>query len=301
MKQEGINVLSLFDGMSCGQIALERAGIKVNNYFASEIKKHAIETTMLNYPNTIQLGDVTKVKASDLPKIDLLIGGSPCQDFSSQNRERKGLAGIKSNLFFEYLRLWHEIRHLNPEAKFLLENVNMLPIHYSQLSKYMECYPVRINGNRVSAAYRDRLFWSNIRQYKDMFGFNYTDIPQPKLRHIHLQDILTHGYANKRFANCLKTKNGGTLGDVNKNIVLVHKRQTLSGFDNFIFNSPDFDISKGVRFLNQIELERLHNIPEGYTKNLTVKKAHDLIGDGWTVDLIVHIFSFLKYKACYSE
>ena len=98
-----MNVLSLFDGMSCGQIALNRAGIKYDNYFASEIKKHAIETTQRNYPSTIQLGDITKIKASSLPKIDLLIGGSPCQDFSSANRERKGLDGAKSGLFFEYL------------------------------------------------------------------------------------------------------------------------------------------------------------------------------------------------------
>jgi len=98
-----MNVLSLFDGMSCGQIALERAGIKVDNYFAAEIKKHAIEVTQHNYPNTKQLGDVTKINGFNLPKIDLLIGGSPCQDFSRANKERKGVEGSKSSLFFEYV------------------------------------------------------------------------------------------------------------------------------------------------------------------------------------------------------
>ena len=107
-----MNVLSLFDGMSCGQIALNRCGIKYDNYFASEIKPHAIKVTQHNYPKTIQLGDVTKVFAKDLPKIDLLIGGSPCQDFSACNKERKGLKGSKSSLFFEYLRLKNE---LNPK------------------------------------------------------------------------------------------------------------------------------------------------------------------------------------------
>jgi len=117
----GLNVLSLFDGMSCGQIALQKAGIKVNKYFASEIKKHAIKVTQHNFPNTIQLGSVLDVKASDLPKIDLLIGGSPCQDFSSANKEKLGLQGEKSGLFYEYLRL---LKECEPKY-FLLENVAM--------------------------------------------------------------------------------------------------------------------------------------------------------------------------------
>lgn len=144
---KGINVLSLFDGMSCGQIALERAGIKVNQYFASEIKPHAIKVTQHNYPNTIQLGDVTKVKATDLPKIDLLIGGSPCQDFSIANKERKGLQGVKSGLFFEYLRL---LKECNPKY-FLLENVAMKPKDMELISQYLGTYPVNINSELVSA------------------------------------------------------------------------------------------------------------------------------------------------------
>ena len=125
-----MNVLSLFDGMSCGQIALNRAGIPYDNYFASEIKKHAIETTQLHYPKTIQLGDVTKIKSEDLPKIDLLIGGSPCQDFSQANKERLGLKGEKSSLFFQYKRLLDE---LNPKY-FLLENVSMDNYSYHFIS-----------------------------------------------------------------------------------------------------------------------------------------------------------------------
>ncbi len=290
-----MNVLSLFDGMSCGQIAFDKLGVKfdgVNNkYFASEIKKHAIETTQLNYPNTIQLGDVTKIKASDLPKIDLLIGGSPCQDFSSQNKERKGLQGIKSNLFFEYYRLLKEI---NPKY-YLLENVIMLPEHFGILTRYMETYPFETCGSLVSAALRRRLFWTNIGPYyNDLFGFRHCNIPQPKDKKITLQSILTSGYTDRLKSNALKTANGFTISkDVIKNISFVKRRYFDSGFDNVIFDSPDFDVSKGIRFYNNIELERLHNIPDGYTKHLPVKKAHDLIGDGWTVDIIVHIFSFL--------
>lgn len=280
----GLNVLSLFDGMSCGQIALNKAGIKYDKYFAAEIKKHAIETTQINYPETIQLGDVTKVFAKDLPKIDLLIGGSPCQDFSSQNKERKGLAGIKSNLFFEYLRLLVEC-----EPKyFLLENVIMLPEHFAKLSNYMQIYPVEINGSLVSGANRRRLFWTNIEYYEDLFGFKHTNIPQPKDEKILFQSVLTDGYTDLKKANCLKTADSVSLKNWQSAKVRYDKQ-----FENIVFNSPDCDFQKGYRTLNQTELERLHNIPEGYTKNLNVKKAHDLIGDGWTVDVIAHIFSYL--------
>lgn len=153
-----MNVLSLFDGMSCGQIALDKLGIKVDKYFASEIKKSAIEVTQHNYPNTIQLGDVTKIKAKDLPKIDLLIGGSPCQDFSRANKERNGVDGEKSSLFFEYTRL---LKECNP-TYFLLENVIMSDYNYWFICNELNCEPVRLCGSLVSGALRDRLYWTNI-------------------------------------------------------------------------------------------------------------------------------------------
>lgn len=281
-----MNVLSLFDGMSCGQIALNNLGFKVENYFASEIKKHAIETTQLNFPKTIQLGDVTKIKAADLPKIDLLIGGSPCQDFSSQNKERKGLQGVKSNLFFEYYRL---LKELQP-TYYLLENVIMLPEHFAILSNYMETYPFETCGSLVSGALRRRLFWTNIGPYyNDLYGFRHCNIPQPKDKKITLQSVLTDGYTDTLKANCLKTADSVSLTNWES-----AKKRYEKQFENIIFKTPDFDYKKGYRTLNQIELERLHNIPEGYTKNLNCKKAHDLIGDGWTVGIVEHIFSFLN-------
>jgi len=282
----GINVLSLFDGMSCGQIALEKAGIKVDNYFASEIKKHAIETTQRNYPNTIQIGDVTKIKASDLPKIDLLIGGSPCQDFSQANTERKGLKGIKSNLFFEYYRL---LKELNP-TYYLLENVIMLPNHFATLSNYMQTYPFETCGSLVSAALRRRLFWTNIGPfYNDLYGFRHCDIPQPKDQKIYLQDIIEDGYVCVKKSDSLLTKRENY-----SNLKRVKKRYGKLPLGTIIFNDKTFTINENIRNFYQVELERLHNIPEGYTSNLSINKAHDLIGDGWTVDIIVHIFSFLN-------
>jgi len=236
------------------------------------------------------LGDVRKVSAKDLPKIDLLIGGSPCQDFSTQNKNRTGLAGLKSSLFFEYLRIWHEVREINPNAKFLLENVQMLPSDFAALTNYMEVYPFETNGNIVSAANRPRLFWTNIGPaYTDLFGFKHSSIPQPKDKNISLQSVLTNGYTDRNKAFTITLKNCAK----NTNTPTLEKRYN-SGMENVVFLNQNCNFSGGVRWFNQTELERLHNIPTGYTINLDVKKAHDLIGDGWTVDIITHIFKYIK-------
>jgi DNA-cytosine methyltransferase len=153
---EIMNVLSLFDGMSAGMIALERAGIKVKNYFASEIDKHAIKVSKANYPNIIQLGDVTSVDVSTLPKIDLLIGGSPCQSISTLG-DGSGLEGT-SGLFYQYLRLKQE---LNPKY-FLLENVVGNKEAIKTISKLMQVEPILINSNLLSAQNRARYYWTNI-------------------------------------------------------------------------------------------------------------------------------------------
>ncbi len=288
---DGINVLSLFDGMSCGQIALERAGIKVNKYFASEIKKHAIKLTQHHYPNTIQLGDITKIKGENLPAIDLLIGGSPCQDFSLANKERKGLKGEKSKLFFEYKRLLDECH----PKHFLLENVNMTSENYRFISECLGVFPCNINSALVSAAYRDRYYWTNIGPYDDgLFGIRYSAIPQPKDRGIKLQDILEDGYTNIPKARSLNTHDGCDENNTER----FWKRYTTTGMVTAIFKSPDLDYKKGLRHFYQNELEKLQTVPIGYTKALSKNKAWNLLGDGWTVDVISHIFSFLpkEYK-----
>ena len=153
-----MNVLSLFDGMSCGQLALQKANIKVDNYYASEIKKHAIELTQYHFPNTIQLGDITKLHYKDgilysengtfnVGHIDLLIGGSPCQNFSVINiYNMSGLKGSKSKLFYEYLRLLNEVK----PTYFLLENVRMKKEYYNELNHYLGVKGIEINSNLVS-------------------------------------------------------------------------------------------------------------------------------------------------------
>jgi len=191
--KEKINVLSLFDGISCGQIALERAGFEVENYFASEIDKYAMQITMANYPNTKQLGDVKNVTANQLPKIDLLIGGSPCQGFSFAG------AGLnfedeRSKLFFEFVRLKNE---LNPKY-FLLENVKMKQEFQDIISEQLEVKPIMINSSLVSAQNRERLYWTNIPV-----------VGQPTDKGILLKDIIEDG-------ECLKDKSQTILATLYK-------------------------------------------------------------------------------------
>jgi len=152
-----MNVLSLFDGMSCGRIALEKAGFKVDNYFASEIDKYAMKVSAANYPDIVQLGDVTQVKGSDLPQIDLLIGGSPCQGFSLAGKQLN-FSDPRSALFFEFVRLKNEC---NPKW-WMLENVKMKKEYQYIISEYMGCNPIEINSALVSAQNRVRLYWTNI-------------------------------------------------------------------------------------------------------------------------------------------
>ena len=284
------NVLSIFDGMSCGQIALEKAGIEVENYFASEIKPHAIKVTQHNYPNTIQIGSVLGVKASDLPKIDLCIGGSPCQDFSSANKEKLGLQGEKSGLFYEYLRL---LKECEPKY-FLLENVAMDDYSYQAISEMVGTYPTNINSELVSGQLRQRSYWTNIGpEYIDLFGNRYSMIPQPKNKGITFQSVLESGYTNRLKARCILESESRPLVSKEK----LYRRYNELGFINIVFDNPKCEYNENIRILTQTELERLQTVPEGYTSILKRNEAACLLGDGWTVDVIAHIFSFInEYK-----
>ncbi|CAB4215361.1 Dcm Site-specific DNA methylase [uncultured Caudovirales phage] len=236
------NVLSLFDGMSCGQQALQRAGLKVDNYFASEIDKYAIQVTMANYPNTKQLGSVTQVDGYSLPKIDLMLGGSPCQSFSFAGK-RKGMSTkceteiltlehylqLKSDgfefegqsyLFWEYMRLLNECK----PTYFLLENVEMGEKWEKVLSKAIGVNGIHINSALVSAQNRRRLYWTNIgMESRGLFGYMESIIEQPKDKGILLKDILESEVDEKYFLSekaitkCLKsTANADMLTTENK-------------------------------------------------------------------------------------
>lgn len=187
-----MKVLSLFDGMSCGQIALKELGITPEVYYASEIDRFAIAQTQLNFPNTVQLGDVTKWREWDVDwsSVDLLLAGSPCQGFSFAGKQL-AFDDPRSALFFVFIDILNHIRAVNPGVKFLLENVNMPKVHREVIDRYIGILPARINSNLVSAQNRDRWYWSNIRTSTEgLFGELATDIPQPKDRGLLLRDIL---------------------------------------------------------------------------------------------------------------
>lgn len=182
-----MNVLSLFDGMSCGQIALERAGIKVDKYFASEVDKYAMKVTQKNYPSTIQIGDVEEVYAENLPTIDLLIGGSPCQGFSFAGKQLN-FDDPRSKLFFEFVRL---LRATKPKY-FLLENVKMKKEYQDIISSYLGVQPIEINSSLLSAQNRKRLYWTNL-----------PNIEQPKDKGILLKDVV-HELVDMQSSVCTK-------------------------------------------------------------------------------------------------
>jgi len=279
-----MNVLSLFDGMSCGQIALERARIPVANYYASEIKPHAIKVSTHNYPKTIHLGDVTQLNIDDLPIIDLLIGGSPCQDLSRGNKLRTGLDGSKSSLFWWYIKIFKELKKKNKDLKFLFENVIMPKDDQSIINDEFNYYPVNINSRLVSPQLRDRLYWTNIGDFsRDLFGQKISMITQPKDKNITLQSILVDGYTDRKKSRALLESDSRRLTTPSK----MWHRYKSTGFTTIIFDHKSLDWNKGIRYLNQ-------TVPDGYTSILSRDKAACLIGDGWTIDVIAHIFEGLK-------
>ena len=227
-----MNVLSLFDGMSCGRLALERAGFPITNYFASEIDKYAIQVAKANFPDTVHLGDVTELQTHDgrlfvhdeqwqtlnkgayKRKIDLLIGGSPCQGFSFAGKQLN-FDDPRSKLFFEFVRL---LKALKPKY-FLLENVNMKKEYQDVISDLLGCKPVDINSNRVSAQNRRRLYWTNI-PVRSM----------PENKHIYLKDILEDGFTDREKSHCIDANyfKGGNL----KSYFEKNRRQLIFDFDD---------------------------------------------------------------------
>lgn len=174
---DGINVLSLFDGVSCGKIALDRAGIKVNKYFASEIDDDAIAISKKNHNNIIRLGDVTRWREWDLPKIDLIIGGSPCTGFSRAGK-MLNFKDRQSKLFFEYVDILNDIKAKNPNVLFMLENVKMKTEWRNIITSYVGVDPIEINSKLVSGQNRLRTYWTNIPNVKkpNDKGIKLTDI-----------------------------------------------------------------------------------------------------------------------------
>ena len=237
-----LRVLSLFDGISCGQVALERAGIPVEVYYASEIDKYAIQVTQKNYPNTIQLGDINNIDFTQfIGKIDLIMGGSPCQDLSIAGK-RAGLSGERSGLFYKFVEA---IEVIKPKY-FLLENNYGMPQEaYEEMSKLMGCYPIMINSALVSAQTRKRFYWTNIGpQSLNLFGFPTVAMEQPKDKGIMLKDVLESGLPYQEKSYCLTSTEykGSTLKDN-----LEKKRRTQVA-EPVIYNQHNNLIKKDKSF-----------------------------------------------------
>ena len=267
-----MNVLSLFDGMSCGRIALERAGIKVDNYYASEVDSHAIKVTQANWPETVQLGDVQHINYQMLPKIDLIIGGSPCQGFSFAGKQLN-FSDPRSALFFEFV---HAIRTLKPKY-FMLENVKMRKDILSAISGELGVEPVFINSALVSGASRQRYYWTNI-----------PGVTQPEDRGIKLSDILESGTTDREKAHCIDANYWK--GATPKNYFTKSRRQMVYRGDIKEFPHWETLEKSQMRMLTPLEIERLQTVPEGYTDHVSNTQRCKMLGNGWTVDVIAHIF-----------
>ena len=349
-----MNVLSLFDGMSCGQISLNRAGLKVDNYYASELDKYAITVTQANHPDTIQLGDVNNWREWDIDwaSIDLLIGGSPCQGFSFAGKQL-AFDDPRSKLFFVYVDILNHIKSLNPDVKFLLENVRMKKEYLDIISEHLDVEPVFINSALVSAQSRQRFYWANWH------------FEQPEDKGILLKDIIENDFVDRDKSHCIdanyfkggnlksyfeknrrqlvfcgamrgrylidgkrqdgKMKTAGlteqrfeirrdektnTLTTVQKDNYAVFMKQLArgynKGFNRLTDKTPPLTSSSRehnhsvsndeitYRKLTPIECERLQTVDDNYTNYVSNTQRYKMLGNGWTVDVIAHIFKGLS-------
>lgn len=383
-----MNILSLFDGMSCGRIALERVGIKVDKYYASEIDKWAIKVSKANYPDIIHVGDVTKLDVKSLPKIDLLIGGSPCQGFSFAGKQLN-FNDPRSKLFFEFVRILKELREINPNIKFLLENVRMKQQYQDVISEALGVQPIKINSALVSAQNRVRLYWTNIPNIiqpedkriflKDIVlttgDFKYPTETRIKyiegrkemgytkgiiedgedkapcllasmyknlMHHVINQDMIVFGAAQRgrnivdgkrkdylgapttQIIEVSNTEKSNCLTTVPKDTMICISEATKKGYveiedgDFFDYTFPNSKTRRGrlmreksncltaakfdfrqyrdnkIRFITPIECERLQTVPDNYTSCVSDSQRYKMLGNGWTVDVIAHIFKNLE-------
>lgn len=305
-------ILSCFDGISCGQVALQRLGVKIDRYFASEVDKYAIKITQENFPDTIQVGDIREVAPKQ--KIDILIGGPPCQDVSLAGKGKGLIEGERSSLFFEFVRVLKVCKAVNPDLKFLVENTRMKKEYVDIISEILRVEPVLINSNLFSAQNRARLYWTNF------------DIPElPEDKGIIMNDILEEGFSDRAKSHCIDASyyKGGDL----KSYFEKHRKQLVFSNDGLCHvgeadinghdlmkrvyhrsgKAPTVNTMNGgnrepkvymegmkYRKLSPLECERLQTLPDNYTAHVSNTQRYRGIGNGWTIDVICHIMSELK-------
>lgn len=289
-----LKVLSLFDGISCGRVALERAGIPVDTYYASEIEGSSEIISENNYPDIVRLGDITKWKEWDIDwsNIDLLIGGSPCQGFSFAGKQLN-FDDVRSKLFFVYVDILNFLKSTNKDVKFLLENVVMKKEYENVITDKLEIAPRIINSELVSAQRRERLYWFNwdVKDLKMVNDIRLIDVFDNSLKHrvINInhpesirrcksyyqydQNLLGHNSQDQRYYDCNE------------------KCNTLLKSSSSI---PKVKIGDIIYLLTPEECEKLQTLPVGYTKGVSNQKRYEALGNGWTVDVIAHILRGLQ-------
>lgn len=303
---KGITVLSLFDGISCGMVALERTGISVKKYYASEIEPNAIKISQKNYPNIIQIGDIeeiTKEKIKDMGKIDLIIGGSPCQGLSSSNVWLKdgeyGVNGTgKSRLFWQYVRVLNLVKGFNPDVKFLLENVGSASKKDKEIiNQTLGCEGISFNSQLLSAQNRNRVYWTNISFSKE---YPHSDKVIKDIEYSCKHDIKSF----EKYKDTIRfnrdntivswdTSGKGNYSQQNRARCNTIKMNTLpsSGNDKNNIYLGEYSFRK----IHPIEAERLQTLPDGFTECVkSASKRVELCGNGWTVDVIAWILKNLK-------
>lgn len=297
-----INVLSLFDGMSCGYQALKEAGVRVGNYYASEIDKFAISVAKANHPDIIELGDVTKWREWDIDwsSIDLLIGGSPCQGFSFAG-QKLNFDDPRSKLIFCYFDILNHIKSVNPDVKFLLENVRMKKDWKAVIDEQTGVGGVRINSKLFSAQNRDRIYWTNLKIGE-----------LPTENELTLQNIIEEGadeneklYLSKQhlagFYRSYTWRPCERTGKSSPILASYFKRPPHSTYIPHN-NSEAGDEFSEYRMLSNVECERLQTLPDGYTalgadgKEISYTQRYKMLGNGWTVAVIKFLFQELAQE-----
>lgn len=308
-----MKVLSLFDGISCTRVALERANIPIEAYYASEIDKYAMQISAKNYPDIIQVGSVAGLDTTQFKDIGLLIGGSPCQDLSIAKKDRKGLAGDRSGLFWKYVRILKEVK----PKYFILENVNSMPKEAKQvITEALGVEPIMIDAALVSAQRRKRLFWTNI-----------PNIIQPKDRNIVLKDVLGKEVEEKYFTtmdftkrfdytiheapyikkaqslratdykgthNCIRIGQIGKGGQGDRIYSIEGKSIALAALAGG--RGAKTGLYKDgikIRRLTPLECERLQSLPDFFTDGVSNTQRYKMLGNAFNVDVVAHILSFI--------
>lgn len=299
-----MRVLSLFDGISCGMLALQRAGINIEKYYASEIEESAIKISKKNFPQIIQMGDVRNINESalDFSEIDLVIGGSPCQSLSNANvfleEDEKGIIGRgKSILFWEFARILKIAKKANPDVKFLLENVGSASNQDKRIiDEELGVKGIQFNSDLVSAQNRNRFYWTNIP----------FEVPKQR-KQIFMKDILEKEVSEKYYLSekmveyIFNDKTGGwRCGNMDIDLEIarpltatMHKMHRAST-DNYVSTEFAPKGKTNIRRLTPLECERLQTIPDHYTEGISDTARYKAIGNGWTVDVIAWIFRGLE-------